>query len=240
MTTLNRKEQEILNLLTSNNLDVDKIKSLSSTLHEQDAKEVNFLLNVKILNEQMKDKDKNIKAAEYFYYIDKNKDYVKLFKDEKTDSLIVNTISQMENRILKDIEQPLDFKKQATSKNLENLYNENSNRLDKVMILQDMVKHTNNIDKLEKGFDQVNMNNKAMVFVLNNLPDNELKQFNFVKMTEYTENFTNKLNSFYETLATLEAEGKYRRKIETNEQSNENKLDNKSIEKELNSFDIER
>ena len=109
MTTLNRKEQEILNLLTSNNLDVDKIKSLSSTLPEQDAKEVNFLLNVKILNEQMKDKDKNIKAAEYFYYIDKNKDYVKLFKDEKIDSLIVNTISQMEDRILKDIEQPLDF-----------------------------------------------------------------------------------------------------------------------------------
>ena len=72
MTTLNRKEQEILNLLTSNNLDVDKIKSLSSTLPEQDAKEVNFLLNVKMLNEQMKDKDKNIKAAEYFYYIDKN------------------------------------------------------------------------------------------------------------------------------------------------------------------------
>ncbi len=240
MTTLNRKEQEILNLLTSNNLDVDKIKSLSSTLHEQDAKEVNFLLNIRKINEQMKDKDKNIQAAEYFYYIDKNKDYVKLFKDEKTDSLIVNTISQMENRILKDIEQPLDFKKQATSKNLENLYNENSNRLDKVMILQDMVKHTNNIDKLEKGFDQVNMNNKAMVFVLNNLPDNELKQFNFVKMTEYTENFTNKLNSFYETLATLEAEGKYRRKIESKEQTNENKLDNKSIEKELNSFDIER
>ena len=240
MTTLNRKEQEILNLLTSNNLDVDKIKSLSSTLQDQDAKEVNFLLNVKILNEQMKDKDKNIKAAEYFYYIDKNKDYVKLFKDEKIDSLIVNTISQMENRILKDIEQPLDFKKQATSRNLENLYNDNSNRLDKVMILQDMVKHTNNIDKLEKGFDQVNMNNKAMVFVLNNLPDNELKQFNFVKMTEYTENFTNKLNSFYETLATLEAEGKYRRKIETNEQSNENKLDNKTIEKEVNSFDRER
>ena len=47
MTTLNRKEQEILNLLTSNNLDVDKIKSLSSTLPEQDAKEVNFLLNHK-------------------------------------------------------------------------------------------------------------------------------------------------------------------------------------------------
>ena len=240
MTTLNRKEQEILDLLTSNNLDVDKIKSLSSTLHDQDAKEVNFLLNVKILNEQMKDKDKNIKAAEYFYYIDKNKDYVKLFKDEKIDSLIVNTISKMEDRILKDIEQPLDFKKQATSRNLENLYNENSNRLDKVMILQDMVKHTNNIDKLEKGFDQVNMNNKAMIFVLNNLPDNELKQFNFVKMTDYTENFNNKLNLFYETLATLESEGKYKRKIETQEQSNENKLDNKTIEKEENSFDIER
>ncbi len=240
MTKLNMKEQEILNLLTSNNLDVDRIKSLSSTLHEQDAKEVNFLLNVKILNEQMKDKDKNIKAAEYFYYIDKNKDYVKLFKDEKIDNLIVNTISKMEDRVLKDIEQPLDFKKQATSRNLENLYDENSNRLDKVMILQDMVKHTNNIDKLEKGFDQVNINNKAMVFILNDLPDNELKQFNYIKMTEYTENFTNKLNSFYETLATLEAEGKYRRKIETNEQSNENKLDNKTIEKEVNSFDIER
>lgn len=240
MTTLNRKEQEILDLLTSNNLDVDKIKSLSSTLHDQDAKEVNFLLNVKILNEQMKDKDKNIKAAEYFYYIDKNKDYVKLFKDEKTDSLIVNTISKMEDRILKDIEQPLDFKKQATSKNLENLYNENSNRLDKVMILQDMVKHTNNIDKLEKGFDSVNINNKTMIFVLNNLPDNELKQFNFVKMMDHTEKFDNKLNSFYETLATLEAEGKYRRKIETKEQTNENKLDNKTIEKEENSFDIDR
>ena len=146
----------------------------------------------------------------------------------------------MEDRVLKDIEQPLDFKKQATSKNLENLYDENSNRLDKVMILQDMVKHTNNIDKLEKGFDQVNINNKTMIFVLNNLPDNELKQFNFIKMTEYTENFDNKLNSFYETLATLEAEGKYRRKIETQEQSNENKLDNKTIEKEVNSFDIER
>ena len=240
MTTLNRKEQEILNLLTSNNLDVDKIKSLSSTLPEQDAKEVNFLLNVKILNEQMKDKDKNIKAAEYFYYIDKNKDYVKLFKDEKTDSLIVNTISQMEDRILKDIEQPLDFKKRATSRNLENLYNENSNRLDKVMILQDMIKHTNNIDKLEKGFDQINMNNKAMVFILNDLPDNELRQFNYIKMIDHIEKFNNKLNLFYETLATLEAEGKYRRKIETNEQSNENKLDNKTIEKELNSFDIER
>lgn len=240
MTTLNRKEQEILNLLTSNNLDVDKIKSLSLTLHEQDAKEVNFLLNVKILNEQMKDKDKNIKAAEYFYYIDKNKDYVKLFKDEKTDSLIVNTISQMEDRVLKDIEQPLDFSKQATSRNLENLYNENSSKLDKVLVLQDMTKYTNNIDKLEKGFDLVNINNKTMIFVLNNLPDNELKQFNFVKMMDHTENFDNKLNSFYETLATLEAEGKYRRKIETNEQSNENKLDNKSIEKEVNSFDIER
>ena len=84
------------------------------------------------------------------------------------------------------------------------------------------------------------MNNKAMVFILNDLPDNELKQFNYIKMTEYTENFTNKLNSFYETLATLESEGKYRRKIETNEQSNENKLDNKTIEKEENSFDIER
>ncbi len=240
MTTLNRKEQEILNLLTSNNLDVDKIKSLSSTLQAQDAKEVNFLLNVKILNEQMKDKDKNIKAAEYFYYIDKNKDYVKLFKDEKIDNLIVNTISKMEDRILKDIEQPLDFSKRATSKNLETLYNENSSKLDKVMVLQDMSNYTNNIDKLEKGFDLVNMNNKAMIFVLNNLPDNELKQFNYIKMTEYTENFTNKLNSFYETLATLEAEGKYRRKIETQEQSNENKLDNKSIEKEENSFDIER
>lgn len=240
MTTLNRTEQEILNLLTSNNLDVDRIKSLSSTLHDQDAKEVNFLLNVKILNEQMKDKDKNIKAAEYFYYIDKNKDYVKLFKDEKIDSLIVNTISQMEDRILKDIEQPLDFKKQATSRNLENMYDENSNKFGKVMILQDMVKHTNNIDKLEKGFDLVNINNKTMIFVLNNLPDNELKQFNFVKMMDHTENFDNKLNSFYETLATLEAEGKYKRKIETNEQSNENKLDNETIEKEENSFDRER
>ena len=240
MTTLNRKEQEILNLLTSNNLDVDKIKSLSSTLQVQDAKEVNFLLNVKILNEQMKDKDKNIKAAEYFYYIDKNKDYVKLFKDEKIDNLIVNTVSQMEDRVLKDIEQPLDFSKRATSRNLETLYNENSSKLDKVMVLQDMSNYTNNIDKLEKGFDLVNMNNKAMIFVLNNLPDNELKQFNYIKMTEYTENFTNKLNSFYETLATLEAEGKYRRKIETQEQSNENKLDNKTIEKEVNSFDIER
>ena len=240
MTTLNRKEQEILNLLTSNNLDVDKIKSLSSTLHNQDAKEVNFLLNIRKINEQMKDKDKNIQAAEYFYYIDKNKDYVKLFKDEKIDSLIVNTISQMEDRILKDIEQPLDFSKRATSRNLETLYNENSSKLDKVMVLQDMSNYTNNIDKLEKGFDKVNMNNKAMIFVLNNLPDNELKQFNYIKMTEYTENFTNKLNSFYETLATLEAEGKYRRKIETQEQSNENKLDNKSIEKEVNSFDIER
>ena len=79
MTTLNRKEQEILDLLTSNNLDVDKIKSLSSNLHEQDAKEVKFLLNIKILNEQMKDKDKNIQAAEYIYYIKNNKDYVKLF-----------------------------------------------------------------------------------------------------------------------------------------------------------------
>jgi len=240
MTTLNRKEQEILDLLTSNNLDVDKIKSLSSTLHEQDAKEVKFLLNIKILNEQMKDKDKNIQAAEYFYYIKNNKDYVKLFKDEKIDNLIVNTISQMEDRILKDIEQPLDFKKQATSRNLETLYNENSSKLDKVMVLQDMTKYTNNIDKLEKGFDQVNMNNKAMVFILNDLQDNELKQFNYIKMTDYTENFTNKLNSFYETLATLEAEGKYRRKIETQEQSNENKLDNKPIEKEVNSFDIER
>lgn len=240
MTTLNRKEQEILNLLTSNNLDIDKIKSLSSTLQEQDAKEVKFLLNIKILNEQMKDKDRNIQAAEYFYYIDKNKDYVKLFKDEKIDSLIVNTISQMEDRVLKDIEQPLDFSKQATSRNLENLYNENSSKLDKVMVLQDMSNYTNNIDKLEKGFDKVNMNNKAMVFILNDLPDNELKQFNYIKMTEYTENFTNKLNSFYETLATLEAEGKYVRKIENKEQSNENKLDNKTIEKEVNSFDIER
>lgn len=240
MTTLNRKEQEILNLLTSNNLDIDKIKSLSSTLQEQDAKEVKFLLNIKILNEQMKDKDKNIQAAEYFYYIDKNKDYVKLFKDEKIDSLIVNTISQMEDRVLKDIEQSLDFSKQATSRNLENLYNENSSKLDKVLVLQDMTKYTNNIDKLEKGFDKVNMNNKAMVFILNDLPDNELKQFNYIKMTEHTENFTNKLNSFYETLATLEAEGKYRRKIENKEQSNENKLDNKTIEKEVNSFDIER
>lgn len=240
MTTLNRKEQEILNLLTSNNLDIDKIKSLSSTLQEQDAKEVKFLLNIKILNEQMKDKDKNIQAAEYFYYIDKNKDYVKLFKDEKIDSLIVNTISQMEDRVLKDIEQPLYFSKQATSRNLENLYNENSSKLNKVLVLQDMTKYTNNIDKLEKGFDKVNMNNKAMVFILNDLPDNELKQFNYIKMTEHTENFTNKLNSFYETLATLEAEGKYRRKIENKEQSNENKLDNKTIEKEVNSFDIER
>lgn len=240
MTTLNRKEQEILNLLTSNNLDIDKIKSLSLNLHEQDAKEVKFLLNIKILNEQMKDKDRNIQAAEYFYYIDKNKDYVKLFKDEKIDSLIVNTISQMEDRVLKDIEEPLDFKKQATSRNLENLYNENSTRLDKVMVLQDMVKHTNNIDKLEKGFDQVNMNNKTMIFILNELTDNELKQFNYIKMVDYTEKFDNKLNSFYETLATLEAEGKYVRKIENKEQSNENKLDNKTIEKEVNSFDIER
>ncbi len=240
MTTLNRKEQEILNLLTSTNLDIDKIKSLSNDLHEQDAKEVNFLLNIRKINEAMKDKDKTIQAAEYFYYIDKNKDYVKLFKDEKIDSLIVNTVSQMEDRILKDIEQSLDFSKRATSRNLETLYNENSSKLDKVMVLQDMSNYTNNIDKLEKGFDQVNMNNKAMIFILNDLTDNELKQFNYIKMTEYTENFTNKLNSFYETLATLEAEGKYRRKIETNEQSNENKLDNKSIEKEVNSFDIER
>ena len=240
MTTLNRTEQEILNLLTSNNLDVDRINTLSSTLHEQDAKEVNFLLNIRKINEQMKDKDKNIQAAEYFYYIDKNKDYVKLFKDEKIDSLIVNTISQMEDRVLKDIEQPLDFSKRATSRNLETLYNENSSKLDKVMVLQDMSNYTNNIDKLEKGFDKVNMNNKAMIFVLNNLPDNELKQFNFIKMMDHTENFDNKLNSFYETLATLEAEGKYRRKTETKEQTNENKLDNKSIEKEVNSFDIER
>src|SRR5574344_368907 len=138
MTTLNRKEQEILDLLTSNNLDVDKIKSLSSTLHEQDAKEVKFLLNIKILNEQMKDKDKNIQAAEYFNYIKNNKDHVKLFKDEKIDNLIVNTISQMEDRILKDIEEPLDFSKRATSRNLETLYDENSLKLDKVMVLQDM------------------------------------------------------------------------------------------------------
>lgn len=240
MTTLNRKEQEILDLLTSNNLDVDKINTLSSTLHEQDAKEVKFLLNVRKLNEQMKDKDRNIQAAEYFYYIDKNKDYVKLFKDEKIDNLIVNTISKMEDRILKDIEQSLDFSKRATSRNLETLYDENSLKFNKVLVLEDMTKYTNNIDKLEKGFDQVNMNNKAMVFILNDLSDNELKQFNYIKMTEYTENFTNKLNSFYETLATLEAEGKYARKIETQEQSNENKLDNKTIEKEENSFDIER
>ena len=240
MTTLNRKEQEILNLLTSNNLDINRINSLSNDLHEQDAKEVKFLLNVKRLNEQMKDKDKTIQAVEYFYYIDKNKDYVKLFKDEKINSLIVNTISKMEDRVLKDIEQPLDFSKRATSKNLENLYNENSNRFDKVMVLIDMIKHTKNIDKLEKGFDQVNMNNKAMIFILNELPDNELRQFNYIKMIDHTEKFNNKLNLFYEILATLEAEGKYKRKIETQEQSNENKLDNKTIEKEVNSFDIER
>ena len=240
MTTLNRKEQEILNLLTSNNLDIDKIKSLSINLLEQDAKEVNFLLNIRKINEAMKDKDKNIQAAEYFNYIKNNKDHVKLFKDEKIDNLIVNTISKMEDRILKDIEQPLDFSKRATSKNLENLYNENSNRFDKVMVLQDMVKHTNNIDKLEKGFDQVNMNNKAMIFILNDLPDNELKQFNYIKMIDHTEKFNNKLNLFYKILATLESEGKYKRKIETQEQSNENKLDNKTIEKKENSFDIER
>ena len=84
------------------------------------------------------------------------------------------------------------------------------------------------------------MNNKTMIFILNELTDNELKQFNYIKMVDYTEKFDNKLNSFYETLATLEAEGKYRRKIETKEQTNENKLDNKTIEKEVNSFDIER
>ena len=84
------------------------------------------------------------------------------------------------------------------------------------------------------------MNNKAMIFILNDLPDNELRQFNYIKMIDHTEKFNNKLNSFYETLATLEAEGKYRRKIETKEQTNENKLDNKTIEKEVNSFDIER